>query len=105
MEVLAEIVVELFLEGIMELGHNERVPKWIRYPAAVLTVLLITTVIGAVFLCAFLLRDTLPLSLLFLAAGIALLAGCAVKFRKYYQIKQSTRKLKGDKPYGNDPEY
>lgn len=40
MDLLFEIIMELFLEGSIEINSNERVSKWIRYPILVMLILL-----------------------------------------------------------------
>ncbi len=50
MDLIIEFVVELALEGVMEVGTNKKVPKWLRYPALILILLIYTILIGGLLL-------------------------------------------------------
>ena len=51
MDLLIEIILELILEGSIEISSNKKVPKWIRYPLIfIITALFLTIIIGILFL-------------------------------------------------------
>ena len=103
MDLLVEVLMELLLEGAIELGGSKKAPKWLRYPAAAAVILFFTAIIGLLFFSAYSLRDHRLASLFLLAVGLFLLAGSLIKFRKYaLQIKE---KSKGCRTNGNNADH
>jgi len=83
MELIIEFVLELLIEGTIELLPNKKVPGWIRYPLAFLVMLLFVGVIALFFLCgisAF--KENILLRIFFIVIGIIMLIGAIKKFNK-----------------------
>lgn len=95
MELLLEFVVEFILEivvnGGMELQHNEKIPKWIRVTLAVFTILFFAAIIiGCIVLGVVILKDTLLGGGLMIVLGAVLLV-CAIW--KLLKMKKQMEKL------------
>ncbi len=89
MDILLEFVLELFLEGSIELSSNKKISKWIRYPLMFFVILFFISVIGFIFfLGIFLFSKNKIVSVLMISLGIFMLVGTILKFRElYYQKK------------------
>lgn len=92
MEIIIELVLELLLEGSIEVLPNKKISKWIRYPLAIFVILFFLVAIGLFFLVGILAikEEALVLGIIFIATGIVLLLGYIEKFIK---VKN---KMKGD---------
>lgn len=89
MEFIFEFILELFLEGGIEISSNKKNSKWIRYPIIFLIILFFLIVIfGLLFLgITFFKKETLA-GLLFIVTSIILLIGSVIKFRQVYVKKK-----------------
>lgn len=89
MEFLIELLVELILEGSIEISENKRITKWIRYPVIFLIVSIFAIVIlGLIILGIYVLKDALYIGLFFIIIGLILLILAIRKFtQKYIQSK------------------
>lgn len=89
MEFIFEFILELFLEGGIEISSNKKISKWIRYPIIFLIILFFLIVIfGLLFLgITFFKKETLA-GLLFIVTSIILLIGSVIKFRQVYVKKK-----------------
>ena len=89
MDFLIELVMELIMEGSLELSQNRKLPKWLRYPLIALVTLFFGAVIGLIFLVGFLvLKQTVLGGLAILAIGTVMLILAVRKFRKLYIEKK-----------------
>lgn len=89
MDLLFEIVVELLLEGSLEISSNKKISKWIRYPILIILMLFFAIVIIGLFgLGIYIFKDSVPLSLIFIGCGILILIGSIIKFRNIYKEKK-----------------
>ncbi len=52
MELLMELIVELLLEGSVEVAKSRRISKWIRYPAIALLAVVYLAVVAVIALTA-----------------------------------------------------
>lgn len=94
MEVIFEILFELAFEGMIELGTNIKVPKYIRFPVlAVIILFFIGIISGMTVLGITLLKDDLFFGILMIGVAIFFLIGMVVAGYKYYR----NRKSKGEK--------
>lgn len=85
MEFVFEFLLDLILEGSMELSSNKKVSKFIRYPLICLIVLFFTAIILLIlFLGLALLNENILASLLMLGIGITMLYFAIVKFKNMY---------------------
>ena len=50
MDLLIEIILELILEGSIEISSNRKVPKWIRYPLILILTILFSIIIVGIFI-------------------------------------------------------
>lgn len=85
MEFIFECILELFIEGGMEVSSNKKISKWIRYPILFLLILFFSIVIfGLLFLGIMFLKSEPLAGLLFILISIVLLIGTILKFRQVY---------------------
>ena len=85
MDELIEFILDLLLEGGIELSANKKVSKWIRYPTIAFLFLFFTIVIfGMIILGILMIEESILVSFIFVACGIAMLIGSVIKFRKTY---------------------
>lgn len=84
MEILYEIIFELFLEGLLEIAFSKKISRWIRYPLLFLIAAFIMAVIG---LCIFagvkISSDSFIAGIFLIALGFFLLVGCVRKLCKF----------------------
>ena len=74
MEFLIEVLLELILEGGIEISSNKKVPKWIRYPMIVLILLFFTFVIVAILaLGMYILTKNIFMGIVIITIGVILL--------------------------------
>ena len=88
MEDLIELILELALEGGLEATKNDKVPKFIRYIILGIIALFFITVIGVIYLTAFLiLKQNIIGFILFFLLGTFILISTIIKFKKQYLKK------------------
>ncbi|MBR1416643.1 MAG: hypothetical protein IJ572_02370 [Bacilli bacterium] len=88
MEYLIEFVLELILEGTTNLSLSRRVPKFIRYPLAIILILLFASIIVLLFLVGVLVfKDNIYYAILIIIVAIILLVSAIVRFIKIYKHK------------------
>lgn len=89
MEYIIEFILELILEGSIEISKNRKVSKYIRYPLIILIVLFFATVIGLIlFLGLFILKENIIAGIIILLIGLFMLISAIIKFRKTYLTKK-----------------
>lgn len=92
MEFIFEFILELLLEGSIEISKSSKIPKYIRYPLIAIISLFFIGVIGLIFLAGILsLRENILLGIFFLLIGLFMLLMSVKKFRKTYLIKKIKR--------------
>ena len=80
-----EFILDLLLEGGIELSANKKVSKWIRYPIIAFLFLFFTIVIfGMLILGILMIEESILVSFIFVTCGIAMLVGSVIKFKKTY---------------------
>lgn len=85
MDELIEFILDLLLEGGIELSANKKVSKWIRYPIIAFLFLFFTIVIfGILILGILMIEESILVSFIFVTCGIAILVGSVIKFKKTY---------------------
>ena len=90
MEYIFEFILELVLEGSIEVSKSNKIPKYIRYPLIVIIALFFIAVIGLIFLVGILsLKENIFLGILFILIGLFMFIMSVIKFRKTYLIKTS----------------
>ena len=81
MDSVLELLLDLFLEGGMEVSKSKQVPKYIRYPVLALVIAILVACLGLILLIGIAeLRDSAFLGLLLIA--LAVLAAFVV-FRRF----------------------
>ena len=90
LDFILAILVELFVEGTVELSKNVKVPKAIRYPLLGLIILFILAVIVGIFILGFnLLTEDILLSVVIFSIGAVFIAGLSVKIYKLFKNRNS----------------
>lgn len=88
MEYVFEFILELVLEGSIEISKNRKIPKYVRYPLIAIIALFFITVIGLILLAGILsLKKNFLLGIFFIFIGLLLFIMSVIKFKKTYLIK------------------
>lgn len=89
MDDVIEFVLELILEGTLELSSNRKVPKWIRYPLIVIISLLFAIVtFGLIILGVISSKENIYIGIFFIVVGLILLVAGIIKVDKIYIEKK-----------------
>lgn len=90
MEFLIEALLDLILEGSIEISSNEKMPKFIRYPLIVLIILFFTTVtLGILIIGVIMLNENIYAGILMIIISLIMIICGIIKFRKIYIEKKS----------------
>ena len=82
MDTVLELLLDLFLEGGMEVSKSKQVPKYIRYPVMALVIAILAACIGLILVIGIaMLRDSVLAGLLIALAGLAAFFGIR-RFRR-----------------------
>ena len=85
MEFLIEILLDLLLEGSIEISSDKKISKFIRYPLIVVIILFFAVVIfGILILGIASLNENIYLGLLLIIISLIMLISAIIKFRKIY---------------------
>lgn len=85
MEFLIEFLVDLILEGSMEISEDERMPKWLRYIClTILTIVFGLVTIGLFILGVYVGKENIYAGIFFILIAFILLISGIVKFEKKY---------------------
>lgn len=89
MEFIIELILELLLEGSIEVSSNRKVSKWIRYPLIIfITTIFSGVILLIIFLGLSLLNDWFLAGIIFLIIGIVMFVSAVIKFKKLYIEKK-----------------
>ncbi len=92
MEYLIEFILELVFEGGLEATKSNKVPKPIRYIILIIIALFFITIIGLIYLTAFLiLKESLIGFILMFLLATFMTISIIIKFRKEYLIKTNNK--------------
>lgn len=92
MEYVFEFILELVLEGGIEISKSNKISKYIRYPLIAIIALLFLTVIGLIFFTGILsMKENIFLGIVLIFLGLLMLIMSIIKFRKTYLIKISKK--------------
>ena len=96
MDDLIEFILELLLEGGIELSSNKKITKWIRYPLIFIISILFLLVVALIFyLGIWIYKESIALSIAFIILSVAMLYGSINKFKKIYlEKKENNNKSK-----------
>lgn len=93
MDDIIEFILELILEGMLELSSNKKVPKWIRYPLSFILILLVSIIIiGLIVLAMYTSKENILISIIFIVSSIALLLGVIKKIKTTCTEKKDINK-------------
>ena len=87
MEEIIEIVLDLILEGSMQLSQNKKLPKWIRYSLIGFLILFFSIVIISLFIIGLVILKESILGYLIIIISLLLLIGGIIKVKKVYSKK------------------
>lgn len=103
MDIIFELILELLIEGGMEVSTNRKISKWIRYPVALILALFFAAVIfGMLFFGIFLLQSNLFAALFIILIGLFALIGSAEKIRNIYRKEKNQEENHYDEKSGTD---
>lgn len=85
MDFIIEFVLELLLEGSVEISSNKKISKWIRYPILAVLILFFASVIfGLIVLGILIIPDNILGGIFITAVGLFMLIMFIFQFRKKY---------------------
>ena len=89
MDILFEIIIDLFFEGSLEICSNKKISKWIRYPLLIiLTLSIIILILGLLILGISLFKENIIISLILIVCSILLIIGSIIKFKNLYNERK-----------------
>ena len=89
MEDILEAMAEILWDGALKLSTDNRLPKWVHYPAIGLIVLLFTAVVGIILaLGLHMLVDVLFVGVLLIVLDALFVFLATRKFRRVYSLKK-----------------
>lgn len=89
MEILFEIIVELIVDGCIEVGKSRKVPPIIRYPLIALIAIFFLAVTGGLIVLGInVAKNNLIAGILLSIVGAGLLIGSVIMFRKSFFEKK-----------------
>ena len=90
MELLIEFLVDLILEGSIEISEDEKMPKWIRYIClTIVTVVFGLVIIGLFILGIYIGKENIYAGIFFIIIAFILLISAIIKFEKKYIQKRN----------------
>lgn len=89
MDIIFELILDLFIEGSLEVCSNKKISKWIRYPLLLLlTLLMISLILGLLILGIYLFKTSTIISIIFIICSILLIIGAIIKFKNLYNERK-----------------
>lgn len=89
MEFLIELLLDLIIEGSIEISSNKKVSKFIRYPLIVLIILFFTLfILGLMLLGIIILKENIYFGIFLLIIVLILLISGINKFKNIYLEKR-----------------
>jgi len=89
MDIIFEMILEIFLEGSLEICSNKKLSKWIRYPLLmILTLIFIAIVLGLLMLGIYLFKTSIIISLIFIVCSFLLCIGTIIKLKNLYDERK-----------------
>lgn len=88
MEIIFELLLDLIVEGSIEITSNKKINKIIRYPLLIFIILFFITIIGGILLLGIvILKQNIILGIILILLSILLLVGSIIKFKSLYLKK------------------
>ena len=92
---LIEFLLEIVLDGSIELSSNKKVPNWIRYPLTIIISLFFLAVLFLIFYCGIIvLEESVLFGILLFLLGVFLLIGGIKKIHEYSLKNDKSREEK-----------
>lgn len=92
MNLVIELILDLLVEGGIEISSNPKINKWIRYPIlGIIVLLFLTIILGTIFIGIALMDESILGSLFIIGIGVMLLIMGIKKFKKIYIQKNNKR--------------
>lgn len=92
MEFLIELLLDLIIEGSVEISSNKKVSKFIRYPLIVLIILFFTLfILGLMLLGIIILKENIYFGIFLLIIVLILLISGINKFKNIYLEKKENK--------------
>lgn len=90
MEFLFEFILELVLDGSVEVAQDRKVPKFIRYPLIGFLALCFLAVIGLIIFAGIMvLKENIFVGVFLILLGLLLFIMSIIQFRKTYLTRRS----------------
>jgi len=80
MDDLIELLIELLIDGSLELLPNKKIPKWLR---VILFLFLIGIILSVIVLGTLILAESLLVGFIIILSGLILLMGFIIKIKKH----------------------
>lgn len=91
MEYIIEFILELIIEGSIELSQSKKVPKIIRYfLISIIVLFFLIVTLGLIIGGILILNKNLLIGIFIIGIGIFLFIASLYKFRKMYLIKSNS---------------
>lgn len=92
MDFIIELILEIFLEGSMEIIKIKKIPKYIRYPLiALITIFFTTIIVGMFTIGIMLIKENFYGGLFIMLVSLILIIGAVSKVQALY-IENKKRK-------------
>jgi len=91
MELILEVLLELILEGTIEISKSKKVPNIVRYPLIIFIILLFIGVLLVIFFTGIIAYQKINkiCGILLIIIGIIMLVSSVIKFKKIYFKKDN----------------
>lgn len=102
MDEVIEFILELIVEGVITVGENKKISRWIRYPLMILILLLVLGINGLCFLLGIMaLKEKESgfnlLGIILIGCGIVFLFNVVKRVKKYWNEENNeTSKIGND---------
>jgi len=94
MEDIIEFILELILEGVIEVSSCKKISKWIRYPLILFITLFYLLIILLILLCAVsIYNKSIFLSIVLIVLDLSMIVGGIIKFKKKYITHKNKERL------------
>ena len=94
MEYIIEAILDLILDGSMEISSNKKISKWIRYTLILFIILFFSIVIIGLFILGLMiLKENILFGFFIIILSLFMLIGSIVKFKKIYGKKVEDKNI------------
>jgi len=90
LDFIFEFLIELIMEGVVEVSENKKISNWIRYPLILLILLFCSVIILGIFIVGIVsIKENIILSVILIALSIFMLVAGILKFKEIYIEKKN----------------